>query len=60
MSQVSNAVLEIQAMAHDMGDDFGFDPETAVDIANAMGFPLEFVQQALEAESNEAFLSYDE
>jgi hypothetical protein len=50
MSAVSELVLEIQAMAHDMGDDFGFDAETIKVISRTLEVPVTFVQEALDPE----------
>ena len=53
MSKMSEAILSCQEMAHDMGDDFGFDPETAQIISKALGYPVEFVQQAIDIQEEE-------
>lgn len=53
MSKVSEAIINCQAMAHDMGDDFGFDPDTAEIIAKELGYSVEFVQQAIDIQEEE-------
>ena len=50
MSAISELVLEIQEMAHDMGDDFGFDAETVKIISRALDVPVQMVQDALDPE----------
>ena len=52
MSAISELVLEIQEMAHDMGDDFGFDAETVKIIARNLDVPVQLVQDALDPEYN--------
>ena len=53
MSKVADAIINCQEMAHDMGDDFGFDPDTAKTIAEALSYPVEFVQDALDIHEEE-------
>ncbi len=48
MSKMSELVLEIQEMAHDMGDDFGFESSTIKTIARALNVPEDLVIGALE------------
>lgn len=48
MSKMSELVLEIQEMAHDMGDDYGFESSTVTTIARALNVPTELVAGALE------------
>ena len=50
MSKITDAILACQSMAHDIGDDYGFEPETAEVIAAHFKLPVEFVQQALNYE----------
>lgn len=47
MGYFSNIELEIQEMAHDMGDDFGQDAETILTIARIMQLRPEEVQRVL-------------
>jgi hypothetical protein len=48
MSNVSELMLQLQADAHDMGDDFGFESSTIEQLASYYNVPKEFVEQALE------------
>lgn len=48
MSNLSELQLQIQADAHDMGDDFGFETETVEQLASYYNVPKEFVEQCLE------------
>ena len=50
MSKTKELVIEIQAMAHDMGDDFGQDAETVKIISRVLMVPVEFVADALSEE----------
>jgi uncharacterized protein YaaR (DUF327 family) len=45
---MSELVLDIQEMAHDMGDDFGFETDTVEAIAKYFTVPKDFVEQALD------------
>ena len=57
MSNVSDLMLQLQADAHDMGDDFGFETETIETLAANYNVPKEFVEQALE---NNEYAEYGE
>lgn len=59
MSKMSELILEIQSMAHDMGDDFGFDPETVTTIAEALNVPADIVADAL-ASDDDSYDDYDD
>ena len=48
MSALSYLQIQIQADAHDMGDDFGFETETVEILAANYNVPKEFVEQCLE------------
>jgi imidazole glycerol phosphate synthase subunit HisF len=50
MSAMSELMLEIQSMAHDMGDDFGYDAETVKTISRVLQIPVADVQAALDPE----------
>ena len=50
MSAMSELVLEIQEMAHTMGDDYGFDAETVLTISRVLQVPVDTVQAALDPE----------
>ena len=50
MARTKELAIEIQAMAHDMGDDFGQDAETIKIISRVLMVPVEFVQEALSVE----------
>lgn len=50
MSKTKELMIEIQALAHDMGDDFGEDAETIKIISRVLAVPVEFVQEALSVE----------
>lgn len=47
MSKMSELILDIQEMAHDMGDDFGFESSTITTIAKALNVPEDMVADAL-------------
>ena len=60
MSAMSELVLEIQEMAHDMGDDYGFDAETVLTISRVLQVPVETVQAALDTADIDADYDYDD
>ena len=47
MSAIKELILEIQAAAHDMGDDFGQDAETILTLSRVFHSSPEFIEQAL-------------
>ena len=59
MSAIKELVLEIQAMAHDMGDDFGQDADTVLTLSRVFGVNIEFVELAL-ADAEAADADYDD
>ena len=54
MARTKELMIEIQAMAHDMGDDFGQDVETVKIISRVLMVPVDFVVDALEPETQGA------
>lgn len=53
MSQVSEMILQLQADAHEMGDDFGFETATVELLAKQYNLPVAFVQQALDMQEED-------
>lgn len=52
--------LEVQEMAHDMGDDFGQDADTILTIARILEMKPEDVQEILAADYDEDPMEYAE
>jgi len=60
MGYFANLELEIMEMAHDMGDDFGDDAQTATTIARCLGITAVEVQRVLSADYDEDPAEYSE
>ncbi len=52
MGYFSNLELEIMEMAHDMGDDYGFDASTILTISRVLEVPVEQVQRVLHEDAD--------
>ena len=52
MGYFSNLELEIMEMAHDMGDDYGFDASTILTISRVLDVPVEQVQRVLHEDAD--------
>lgn len=52
MGYFSDLELEIMEMAHDMGDDFGFDARTILTISRVLAVPVEQVQRVLHEDAD--------
>ena len=50
MGYFANLEVEIMSMAHDMGDDYGFDAETILTISRVLDVAPEEVQRVLEGD----------
>lgn len=60
MSYMSDLHLEIQSMAHDMGDDFGQDADTVTTIARIYDLPAYVVQNVLAPSPADAYYECDD
>ena len=61
MAAIENLVIDIQSMAHDMGDDYGFEDSTVEYIASEFQISTAEVREILS--ENDAYIdddSYDE
>ena len=60
MGYFANLELEIMSMAHDMGDDYGFDADTILTISRVLEVSPEEVQRVLEGDADRDPGEYDD
>ena len=60
MGYFANLELEIMSMAHDMGDDYGFDADTILTISRVLEVSPEEVQRVLEGDADRDPDEYDD
>ncbi len=60
MGYFANLEVEIMSMAHDMGDDFGDEPETVMIISRALNVSPEIVQDVLQGDADRDPDEYDD